>query len=201
PTPSAIDPASVRMAPRSLGPLMGLRRFLAERLAGDYIRDTVELALAEATIGFAIDPDENQWRSMDTRRRDLPQITHDWALEVCNDLYLRNPLGHRITELNRDFVVGHGLTYSFHNPAVADIVNEFWLDADNRLDLRLPEFCLDFGLNGELIPEVQVTDVARIVKLGYIDPLQVKRVQTVGGNPLIRDVVWVKKKGFGQRGE
>jgi hypothetical protein len=180
---------------------VGIRRWIVNTLGRDFVKEQIDLALAESMMTIGIDPDDADWRSLTTKPRDLPAVTHDWALEIAHDLYLRNPLGHRITELNRDFVVGAGLSTTFHNPAVADIVSEFWYDEDNRLDLRLPDFCLELGLNGELIPEVQPQRVSRFVKLGYIDPMQVKKVEHVSGNALIRDVVWIKKKGMGIRGE
>ena len=149
-----------------------------------------------------VDPDAALWQSLGGGgRRDLPNVTHERALEIAYALYRQNPLGSRITRLNRDFIVGDGIGWSTRNPQVEDIVGEFWEDEDNDLDERLNDFALELGLNGELCLEAFVGKVSGIVKLGYVDPTQIKRVSHVDGNPLILDQIFVKKKGAGIKGE
>lgn len=194
---------------------MGLRSWIVSRLGRDVLAEAEQraarAALAEATASSAIDPDEHLWRSL-TRdpRRDLPEITHDRAIEVCFHLYRENPLGSRITELNRDFVVGDGITWSARHPGVEEIVREFWTDEVNDLDRRLGDFALELGLYGELIPEVFVGEVSGVVQLGMIDPSQVRAVipaemRTASGdrrpNPLVPDRIRVRGRGLGVGGK
>jgi hypothetical protein len=155
--------------------------------------------LSEATPA-GIDPDEHLWRELGARGRDLSTVTLARAQEVCFSLYQANPLGHRLTELIRDFVVGDGITYTVKNPWVRDVVEEFWTDDQNSLDQRNDQFALELGLYGELLPEAFVGDVSGYVRLGYVDPGQIKRIETVQGNPLVRDVVWIREKGAGVKG-
>lgn len=158
------------------------------------------VALAEAvTPSVGIDPDEHLWRSL-TRQstRDLPQVTHDRAIEVCYTLHQQNPLGHRITELNRDFIVGDGITWTARNPDVEELVNEWWNDSVNDLDLRIPDFANELGLYGELCLPVEVGDTSGVVRLGYIDPAQIKDVIHDEGNVLVLDKV-VKRRKLGGR--
>lgn len=163
--------------------------------------------LVEATdfgggYGGSVDADDWMYRSLTGywSARDLPPQSHDQALMVAYTLWQRNPLGKRISELNADYVVGDGVTLSFSNSEVEDLVQEFWTDDDNRMDERLPTFALEYGLFGELIPEALVGDVSGVVKLGYIDPIQIAQIHCLNAdsndtrNVLIDDVVQLKRR-------
>lgn len=182
---------------------MGLRRRIAHALAPDLIAEVTDEArakLAEAT--GLVDADENQWRLLTGEaQRDLPSISHDRSIEVAFSLYQQNPLAHRIVELNRDFIVGDGLTVSASNPDVEELVSEFWHDEVNQLDMRLGDFCLEQGIFGELAPEAFVSDVAGVVQLGYIDPAQIRSVKPLDENPLVRDLLTVRSKKAAVQGK
>lgn len=179
-----------------------IRRLMAGReLLEEISEAAAKAALREALEAGLIDNDEHLYRGLGQTRRDLPEITHSEAVKICYALYQQNPLGHRITELNRDFVVGDGITYSVSNPDVANVVDEFWHHEVNDLDLRLHDFALELGLYGELIPQALVTDVAKVVQIGYIDPEDVKRVVMAEENPLVTESIFVRSKGSGQRGK
>jgi hypothetical protein len=186
---------------------MGIRSALARLVGGKHLTEVIEettrTAVAEAIAGLELDPDDHLYRrdGGSTPRRDLQDLTHEKAIEVCYELYTKNPLGHRITELNRDFVVGEGITYTCRNPNVEDVVGEFWTDDDNDLDERLPDFIRDHGLFGELALELFPGDVSGFVKLGFIDPAQIVKVTTVEGNPLHLDVMFVRRKGARVKGQ
>ncbi|MGQ0670424.1 MAG: hypothetical protein ACT4PO_12235 [Actinomycetota bacterium] len=170
---------------------MGLRSWLARRWGSD---------LAEAVATGAIDSDDHLYRSTTTSKRDLPSISHDRAQEICYKLYRENALGHRLTEIIPDFIVGDGIGWSAKNPHVAELVAEFWEDDVNRLELRVHDFANELGLYGELIPEGITGEGSGVVRLGYIDSSQVKAVTAEERNPLATDVVWIREKGFGQKG-
>jgi hypothetical protein len=134
-------------------------------------------------------------------RRDLLASKYDQVLDAVFLCYQQNPLGHRIPTLIRDFVVGDGLSYTASNPNIEDIVGEIWNDEDVPWDDFVPKWALELGLYGEWIPEVFVGDVAGGIKLGYIDPFQVKSVPHAKGNPLIPDAVHLKTGGDIHAGE
>lgn len=185
-----------------MGVRTALVRWLGRDLLSEVAQEAAKRAVAEAVLpGGWVDPDEKDWRPLGVSPRDLPKLGHTQAQEVCYELYKSNPLGHRITELTRDFTVGPGLRWSARNPNVEDVVGDFWDDDENDLDGRLPDFALELGLYGELAPEVFVGGRSGVVKLGYIDPSQIKDVYTVEGNPLVLDYMKIKKKGFGVSGK
>lgn len=154
--------------------------------------------VSEAAV--PIEPDEEGWRSLGALTRDLSGITLDRVQKVAFDLYQRNPLGHRLTELVRDFVVGDGITYSVTNPYVQEVVDRFWHDSVNRIDQRNDNFALELGLYGELAPEVFVGPVSGVTVLGYVDVGQIKKVVHLPRNPLVLDTMFVREKGFGVAG-
>ncbi len=180
---------------------MGLRDRLARTFSRKRaIAEAVEKKLREAHVGV-IDTDEAEWRSLTGSKRDLPSITHDFAIEVAFTLYQQNPLAHRALELMRDYVVGDGITFSAQNPEVAEVLEDFWDDDVNRVPARIFDWALELGLFGEWVPEAFVGGVSGVVRLGHIDPSQIKGVDPVEGNPLVADVVRVKKRGFGIKGK
>lgn len=163
------------------------------------------LAESDGDIYTGVDPDEFLWRPINyLGYRDLPRITHKRAQDVAFTLWRQNPLGHRITELNRDYIVGDGITWSATNPDVEEVITEFWNDptgSGESMDLWIPRWGLELGLFGELCLEAFTGDVSGVVQLGYIDPIQIKSVTTVQNNPLVSDIVWISKKGTGQKGQ
>ncbi len=203
---------------------MGLRDRLARRWGAELLADVAGQAAQAATdraraelqpeidrlAGLAeaagpIDADEHLYRSMHERVRDLTALKQEEAINVCFKLYERDPIGHRLTELNRDFVIGDGISWSARNPDVEAIVADFWGDSVNDLDQRTNDFALELGLYGELIPEAFVGKTSGVVQLGYVDPGDVKRVAYLDDgdgvrNPLVLDTVWIKQKGFGAKG-
>ncbi|MEX2439677.1 MAG: hypothetical protein WD739_07330 [Actinomycetota bacterium] len=163
--------------------------------------ESVGLELSEAVAGNVVDPDEHLWRSLTGSRRDLPEITHQRAQEICFTLAQQNPLGHRMTELIRDYVVGDGISWEAQNPFVGELVEEFWEDGINDLEQRNQDWPLELGMYGELIPEAFTGPISGITRLGYIDPSQVKKVDHLAGNPLVRNTVWIREKGAGHKGK
>jgi hypothetical protein len=159
----------------------------------------VSVGLAESTADVSplqVDPDDWMYQSLTGRgkKRDLQPFTHEKAVDIAWDLYQRNPLAHRITNVNRDYIVGDGITWTAENPRVGKVMSGFWDDDVNRLEQRLPEFALEAGLFGELCLQVLQGESTGVVRLGYIDPSQIADVVPLEGNPLVLDQVVLKKK-------
>lgn len=172
---------------------MSLRERIVRRLGGDVLTEVAQAAakaaLAEASF---VDPDEHLWRSLSETRRDLPSYTHERAQNIAYILSQQNALGHRLTELMPDFIVGDGITWSCTNPDVREVVEEWWTDDVNDLEMRQHQFALELGMYGELLPEALTGEVSGVVQLGYIDPGQVKRIEALADNPLVMDKVVAK---------
>ncbi|MEK6323605.1 MAG: hypothetical protein AABN33_18345 [Acidobacteriota bacterium] len=164
--------ALVRQAARDLGVEyhkgMGVR---------DLIRAESERIVRQAAASSGVDPDESKWRGLTTSRRDLSPIDQDKLIDIANYLAFQNPLGSRIHQVTRDFVIGEGVTIEAEEKNVIQPrLDEFWNDPVNNLD----EFQFDLvdflGINGELFLPSFVTPTTGQVQLGWLDPVEVQSV-------------------------
>lgn len=156
----------------------------------------------EAAIPTGYDPDEHltaaqggsaSFRPLSRSNRDLPAMTEARGRELAYKLYDMNPLAKRIPELIRDFVLGEGVTVEaqgeqatndeqgkpIEDPArtrLQAVIDAFWLDPVNRLDLTLDDKILEFSIAGEQCYPVMINPKNGHARLGYIDPGDIKEV-------------------------
>ena len=109
--------------------------------------------------------------------RDLQPPLHTRMQQVAYYLYLVNPLAHRIVEYTRNYVIGDGVEVVAEDAAVADVLQRFWNDRINRLDLTLPESVKELGIFGEQCWLAAVNPVNGQVRLGYLDPAEIEAVE------------------------
>lgn len=126
-------------------------------------------------------------------RRDLNPITNDRARELAWQLYETNPVGKRVPELIRDYVLGEGVTIETADDAPAalqGILDAFWTHPRNQLDLFIHDRVLGLNLFGEAVWTVATNPVSGAVELGYVDPATVTDIRTDPRNALlVTDVV------------
>lgn len=147
--------------------------------------------LREASADFGYDPDANlsaagggsaYHRRLTQTTRDLPEVTADRARELGVYLYETNPLGKRILEIVRDFCLGEGVTVASQakddddREAQQAVIDRFWQDPVNTVDIRLYDRVLELGLFGEACWPVAVNPANGHVRWGYVDPGQVADV-------------------------
>ena len=162
---------------------------------------TVLQEQAGGILGSSADPDLNltaeqggsrYFRSLTQGKRDLPEITQERAQEIAYYLYETNPAAGNILETTRDFVLGEGVSISVEDEdeerkntlqgieerknTLQGILDSFWNDAVNQMDLKLYSKVLELGLYGEQCYPVFVNPVDGHVRLGYIDPGAIKQV-------------------------
>ena len=109
--------------------------------------------------------------------RDLNPPLHARMQQVAYYLYLVNPLAHRIVEYTKNYVVGDGVTVVADDPAVAAVVERFWQDPINRMDLTLPELVKELTIFGEQCWLAAVNPVNGRARLGYLDPAEIHAVE------------------------
>ena len=109
--------------------------------------------------------------------RDLNPPLHARMQQVAYYLYLVNPLAHRIVEYTKNYVVGDGVTVAAEDPAVAAVLERFWQDPINRMDLTLPELVKELTIFGEQCWLAAVNPVNGRVRLGYLDPAEIHAVE------------------------
>ena len=109
--------------------------------------------------------------------RDLLPPLHARMQQVAYYLYLVNPLAHRIVEHTKNYVVGDGVTFQANDPAAQRVLDAFWHDAVNRMDLMLPEIVKELSIFGEQCWLAAVNPVNGRVRLGYLDPAEIEAIE------------------------
>jgi hypothetical protein len=190
---------------------MGLASWWSNLISGAAAQPLVAASLShdslrEAAIfgdGGAYDPDSqltattgggsSYRRLTGGGRRDLNPTTAERGREIAWWLYETNPVGKRIPELIRDYVLGEGVTIEVPDdapPALQPTLLGFWTHPRNDLDLTVHDRVLGLSLFGEAVWTVGINPVSGAIELGYVDPASVTAILTDPRNPLrVTDVV------------
>jgi hypothetical protein len=109
-----------------------------------------------------------------------------WNMQrVSYYLYVTNPLARRIVELTKDFVVGEGVHVRASNPQVQQVLDDFWNDPANNMDLNIESMVRELSIFGEQVWYAASNPINGQVRLGYIDPYWIDAVEyaTLDGLP------------------
>ncbi|HVA25954.1 MAG TPA: hypothetical protein VMW62_16370 [Chloroflexota bacterium] len=103
---------------------------------------------------------------------------HNQAYEAFNS----NPLARQAIEITTSMVLGSGLRVVARSPRVQRILDRFWQDADNHMDLRIYSLCTELALYGEQFIRFFVNPIDGAVKIGQIDPSTIDQIVTDPNN-------------------
>jgi len=126
---------------------------------------------------IGVDPDEHKFRRLGKQTFDLPAWDQTQQLKIGRFNYLSRPLGQRLVELLRDYVMGGEIGYRIRaeNEKVQKVLENHWNDPWNDWNRNLPEMILNLSVDGELLVPVSVKNGK--VLLGQIDPIYITRVE------------------------
>ncbi|MBI5550737.1 MAG: hypothetical protein HY911_04460 [Desulfobacterales bacterium] len=171
---------------------MTLRAAIVQKLFGTEIERQVAERLP-AAVGLQLD--QVGWRRLTgAPTRELPMMDHGRAVEVAYWLWKTNPLANWIVEVVVAFACAKGFPVTCKNEAVKALLEEFWYDPVNRMDMHWESFIRELGIYGEQLWPIAVAEQTGRVRLGYIDPAYINEVfadphnvkikigVTVGGN-------------------
>jgi hypothetical protein len=128
-------------------------------------------------MGDDIDSDSNLYRRLSQRKtRDLEPYTRDRMLKMVYYLWVQNPMARSIVEFKKDYVVGRGLEFKAKDDRVQEVLRAHWNDGINRWGRRQHRTVRELFMWGEQIWPVFVQEHTGRVRLGTIDPAQVKEV-------------------------
>ncbi len=132
------------------------------------------------------DVDDRFFRTLQSKsQRNLTNRRRERVLKIVYWLYLAYPIAKRGIEVKRDFIMGDGFTVEAVDDAVQKVIDDFINDPDNELEDRFDTWMLELSLYGELFLQTFVNSVSGKVKLGFIDPLDVRRIITDPENVLM----------------
>lgn len=154
---------------------MSVKTYIVKKLFGAAIEAKVQERLPAASAG-ASDVDY-QWRRLSgNSARELPVAAWARQVEVCYWLWKTNPLANWIIETINSFVIGKGFTYTAKNEEVKRVLDDFWNDPVNRMGLKFRNKNRELSLFGLQCWPVFVAEQTGKVRLGMVDPAQVRQV-------------------------
>ena len=165
--------------------------------------DTIKefFTVRESAAGQTIDDEEEGWRRLtgDTDR-DLAPITQRRAREVSAWLWQANLMANRIIELPLAYLLADGVKLEVNDEEAQAMLNRFWNDPINSMDLKLEKKVRELALFGEQCYPTFVNEHTGHVRLGYLDPALIETVVVDPDNPEQQiGIVTVKDRKGGAR--
>lgn len=151
-----------------------------DKFVGVFFGDAIEKEVAKRLKAAAVtDADEEGWRRLTgNENRNLSPLKQERMIEIAFWLWENNPIANWMIEIAVAFVLAEGLPYKAKHPAVKAVLDDFWYDPLNRMDIYLEKFVRELFLYGELCFPVFTAAQTGRVRLGYADPSRFKEVVT-----------------------
>jgi hypothetical protein len=138
------------------------------------LRDSV---LTESVSVAPIDSDEDLFRRVTQSPRDLSPIEQDRMLKLAAYLYQRNPVARRLIEIQRDFVLGEGLSVYSDDPEIDEVVKRMWQHPWNNWAVKGVERFTDLRLFGEAIWRIEEMPGSGTLLFYPIDPSDISALE------------------------
>lgn len=120
------------------------------------------------------------WRRLSDNwyQKDVVPSTY---LEIHNQVFEAwnaNPMANYIIELGVNFVLGDGIHVRAGNKKVQKVIDAFWNDPDNHMNLRIYDLCQELSLYGEIFVRFFVNEFNGDVKIVTIDPSMIDQIES-----------------------
>lgn len=163
--------------------------------------ETTKLEKLVEAAGTSIDKDDHLWRPITNDvTRDLSLVKQQRMQKLAVFLWESNLLADRLIELPLAFILGDGIKLTVPDEKYQEVLNCFWSDPVNRMDLTLEEKLRELGLFGEQCYPAFVNEIDGHVRTGYLDPSLIETVVQDPDNAQIPiGVVTTKNKGVARR--
>lgn len=180
-------------------PDLPLRREAASATAA---AGALAIRQAQESIGLTLpfnqgmDADENLYRRLTgdakMQRRDLAPLAQDRMIEIAYFLWEQNALARRLIVMMTDLMIGEGVKVEATDERNQEVIDRTWNHRENKLQERIRSFHNALSLNGELALPVAINPISGVPRLGFIDPWQIKQIETLPDNILVPDVMVLK---------
>lgn len=146
--------------------------------------------------GVTVDDDEDNWRRLTgDSNRDLSPMTQKRMRDMAAYLWEANQLANRLIELPIAYLLAEGVALTVDDEEHQGVLDGFWSDSINEMDIKLPKKVRELALYGEQFWPVFANEISGAVRLGYLDP---GLIETVVRDPDNREqpigIVTVKDK-------
>ncbi len=189
---------------------MGIRikekiaRWLAPEMRGEdeiraLIQDEVRRAKMALPITANYDPNNEGYRRItgDAQRRDLTAITQDRMFEIAYYMMDNSAMMKRLARMDKTFLFSEPISITCADSDVQTVVDRFWDDAENCMQLKFPEKIMWLGILGEQCWPVDVNPENGHVRVKYLDPSLIREVFVLPDN--IEQPIRVDVQGLGGR--
>ncbi|GJM12785.1 MAG: hypothetical protein DHS20C12_11880 [Pseudohongiella sp.] len=149
--------------------------------------------------GSSIDADDYLYKPLTgDNKRDLSAMNQQRMQKLATYLWESNPLADRLIELPVAFILGDGIRLTHPDPDCQELLDNFWKDPINRMDLTIEDKVRELAIFGEQCYPTFVNEHDGHVRLGGLDPANIATIVQDPDNSLIPiGVVTVKdKKGI-----
>jgi len=169
------------------------------------VRQTLQQLLPwsfKEASGVTIDDDEDEWTKLSgDGKRDLSPVTQSRMQDLALYLWESNLLANRIVELPIAFLLAEGVKIVAEDDFVQEIIDAFWSDPINNMDIKLIKKARELSLFGEQCWPAFVNKHNGHVRLGYLDPSVIETVVTDpdNGEQVIGIISKKDKKGHARR--
>lgn len=167
---------------------MGIREWAARKLAPglkddaeirEIVKQEIERARMSLPITASYDPNNEGYRrtgSGGQQLRDLSPMSQDRMFEIAYFMFDNSAMCRRMARLDKGFLFSEPITVKSEDEDVQEIIDRFWKDPDNNMDLDFPDQIMWLGLLGEQLWPVEANPHNGHVTLGYVDPSRIKKV-------------------------
>lgn len=161
---------------------MGILSFFTKRPQPAPEARTVRVVEA---AGATVEPDDEEgWRRLSgDSDRDLSPLSQARMRETALYLWDANLLANRIIELPLAYMLAEGVALRAGEDEMQDVLNRFWRDPINSMDVKLPKKARELAIFGEQCWPTFVNEVDGHVRLGYLDPALIETVVVDPDNP------------------
>ncbi len=129
--------------------------------------------------------------------RDLMPLQQDRMARLAEYLWQSNLLANRLIEVPLAYLLAEGVSLQCAHPEHQQILDGFWKDPINNWPLKLTARVRALALLGEQCYIARVNEASGAVRLGYLDPRQIDKVEMDPDNPEQAIGVITKKDAAG----
>jgi len=123
-----------------------------------------------------VDPDDYLYRQLGVSKQDLTPFVWERHEKIAYYLYLVNPLCNRIIELTKDYTVSAGIEFQATDRKIQKLLQDFWDDEINNMEMRQFLMALEIALTGEQVIVPTVNKYNGAVTIEILNNLQVAKV-------------------------
>jgi len=180
---------------------MAMMENLTKRLFGSFIQSQIQNAKQQAydeAYRYAREQDKG-WRPVyaSSGDKDLLSTDYEDLHKAAYKLYTSNPTAKALVDLLTYFVLSEELTISATEDEVDQVIQKFWNDEQNSMDLRIFRLFAELSIFGEQFPVVFPNLQTGRLEIIQKDPIQVEAIATDPDN-YEKEIGLILKSGIAQ---